>query len=761
MEHSEPIESVDLLLEHAGWLRRLARDLVHDAHTADDLVQDTWLAFLRARPGTGRPLRPWLAGVARNAAALRRRRASNRAAREADTARGEALPSTGELIERAEVQQDLARGVLALDEPYRGVILLRFYEGLTPKQIADARGVPAATVRSQLHRGLAQLRERLDARHDGDRRAWMALLSPLALRVENEAGASVVAATAAAALVVVAAVAGAFWLGGGEDRAPAVEGPTIAAASVDDAVPLGSPDANGRAPVPADEVAAAPATRAWTLVDERTGAPLADYAVRVGEVLARADAAGVVELPATARELVPVDDPAQAVRERVGHTEYTERAPDRGEVRLPAAADADRIALATGPTLTIDAGATDVTGWRAELQRADDARGPLLVAPVRAGASRAAEGGAAPWVRFSGWPGAAPEGADELVVRVRDAAGYRAGAARFGVADARVEPALRRTGVVEGRVAGLPPSAPGAVVLLALERRGTADTDATDAGDAADGEGDTRDAAPPIACAPDATGAFRLAWIEPGAYRLSVRAAGQSPWSVDVDVRADETARVDETFDAAPTAGPVAGAIESASGTYGGQLLVFLRDADGVVHGVFPTTWKAGEDGALRADFRFDPVPAGELSLDVVSLQDAAVVDVDPARFRAPQGDVRVRVRDDRAAADWRFDVVDAETGAALDAFTATARFDGGAERRFVAGPPADPDAAARTFTLQVGGMRWNCFESAAPLRALPADARFDWTITADGYAPASGTHADFDVEDEGGRAVRVALRRE
>ena len=66
--------SRDMLLEHAAWMRKLARELVRDPGAADDLTQDTWLAFLRSRPDPDRQIRPWLARVLRNAAGLSARR---------------------------------------------------------------------------------------------------------------------------------------------------------------------------------------------------------------------------------------------------------------------------------------------------------------------------------------------------------------------------------------------------------------------------------------------------------------------------------------------------------------------------------------------------------------------------------------------------------------------------------------------------------------------------------------------------------------
>jgi Sigma-70, region 4 len=73
----------------------------------------------------------------------------------------------------------LAEEVARLPEPFRATILLCFYEGRTPSEIAHDTGTPAGTVRWRLHEGLKLLRAKLDARH-GDRKSWMAMLVPIA-----------------------------------------------------------------------------------------------------------------------------------------------------------------------------------------------------------------------------------------------------------------------------------------------------------------------------------------------------------------------------------------------------------------------------------------------------------------------------------------------------------------------------------------------------------------------------------------------------
>ena len=164
------------LLAHGRWLRSLARSLVRDAPTADDLVQDTYLAALRHPPK--RALRPWLARVLKNLALQRRRADCRRERREEIGAHSESLPSSAELSERLEVQHRIVEAVLALEEPYRSAIVLRFYEGLSAAEIARRQGVTGSTVCTQVARGLEQLRRTLDEEVPGGRRVWVSSLTP-------------------------------------------------------------------------------------------------------------------------------------------------------------------------------------------------------------------------------------------------------------------------------------------------------------------------------------------------------------------------------------------------------------------------------------------------------------------------------------------------------------------------------------------------------------------------------------------------------
>ncbi|MBU0755949.1 MAG: hypothetical protein KJ645_12470, partial [Planctomycetes bacterium] len=67
-----------------------------------------------------------------------------------------------------------------LNDPYRTAITLRYYDCLKPGEIAAHLNLPVGTVHTHLKRGLDRLRQKLDDRHGGDRRAWTSALAPLA-----------------------------------------------------------------------------------------------------------------------------------------------------------------------------------------------------------------------------------------------------------------------------------------------------------------------------------------------------------------------------------------------------------------------------------------------------------------------------------------------------------------------------------------------------------------------------------------------------
>jgi RNA polymerase sigma-70 factor (ECF subfamily) len=209
---SSPVRPEELLA-HAGWLRQLALGLVRGAADPEDLVQATYLAALRSPPERDLPIRRWLAQVLRNVWKMRVRSSTRRASRETEFAAveyAEGATSPEALLARFQTQHLLGSLVAELEEPYRSTVLLRYQEGLSSAEIARTQNVPPGTVRWRLMTGLEKLREALDGKTEGDRRAWIAMLIPFGKPLKAAAlkGASVKAyATAAAAIALAGSVA--------------------------------------------------------------------------------------------------------------------------------------------------------------------------------------------------------------------------------------------------------------------------------------------------------------------------------------------------------------------------------------------------------------------------------------------------------------------------------------------------------------------------------------------------------------------------
>ncbi len=137
----DALPDVPTLLDHDAKLRRLARALIADASKADDVVQRAWVAAVRHRSDANGPrnLLAWLLGAVRRLAREQFRGDTRRERREAKVASTGASPSTLEIVEREAARRAVLNAVLGLAEPYRETLLLRFYEGLPPREMAPRR----------------------------------------------------------------------------------------------------------------------------------------------------------------------------------------------------------------------------------------------------------------------------------------------------------------------------------------------------------------------------------------------------------------------------------------------------------------------------------------------------------------------------------------------------------------------------------------------------------------------------------------------
>lgn len=135
---------------------------------ARDLVQDAFVqAFVKLESFHGKSaFYTWLYRIAFNLAMTqarqRRPAASVDRVREA-TGREPIQPGEGprERLEQLERCRQVREAIAALDDDFRGVLVLRELEGQPYDAIAEILDLPVGTVRSRLHRARAQLREQL------------------------------------------------------------------------------------------------------------------------------------------------------------------------------------------------------------------------------------------------------------------------------------------------------------------------------------------------------------------------------------------------------------------------------------------------------------------------------------------------------------------------------------------------------------------------------------------------------------------------
>ena len=160
--------------DHARLVLAYALRRVDTPADAADVVAETFLVVWRRledRPSAART-RSWIFGIARRVLANlhrgnRRRRTlarqlRTRLAQEALTAD----PADGVAAGLTE-QQALRAGFAALAPGDREVLELTAWEGLSPTEIAEVLEIPAATVRTRLHRARARLQQLLEVERNG------------------------------------------------------------------------------------------------------------------------------------------------------------------------------------------------------------------------------------------------------------------------------------------------------------------------------------------------------------------------------------------------------------------------------------------------------------------------------------------------------------------------------------------------------------------------------------------------------------------
>jgi RNA polymerase sigma-70 factor (ECF subfamily) len=137
-----------------------------DHHDAEDATERTFLAVMAALPtfrDEGATFRAWLFRIAHNTVAnahrTRARRRTEPLPEPFDRAAPNADPAG--LVARADELRTVLRAVAQLAEDRRQVVLLRFVDGLSSREIGQVLDRSPGAVRVLLHRALRDLADRL------------------------------------------------------------------------------------------------------------------------------------------------------------------------------------------------------------------------------------------------------------------------------------------------------------------------------------------------------------------------------------------------------------------------------------------------------------------------------------------------------------------------------------------------------------------------------------------------------------------------
>jgi RNA polymerase sigma-70 factor (ECF subfamily) len=153
-----------------GALRGYLGALARDRGLAEDLVQETFLQLHRVRHTyqPPRPVKPWVYAIARNVFLMHRRSASRRGRHEAVADDGLPEIAVAPDLDGLSDRDTIRAALTGLPERKRETLVLHHMLGLSFKEVGAVLGISEGAAKVRAHRALAQLREALGAKGDGE-----------------------------------------------------------------------------------------------------------------------------------------------------------------------------------------------------------------------------------------------------------------------------------------------------------------------------------------------------------------------------------------------------------------------------------------------------------------------------------------------------------------------------------------------------------------------------------------------------------------
>ena len=138
---------------------RLAYRFTANHADAQDVLQETFSYLYRKFPGfrLTASMTTFLYPVVKNLSIAARRKRT----RQVQLAEGDARPDppAPAAVDYSRQREELAEVLAVLPEAHREVLLMRFVDGMSLLEIAEALAIPEGTVKSRLHNAVATLRK--------------------------------------------------------------------------------------------------------------------------------------------------------------------------------------------------------------------------------------------------------------------------------------------------------------------------------------------------------------------------------------------------------------------------------------------------------------------------------------------------------------------------------------------------------------------------------------------------------------------------
>lgn len=154
-----------LVHRYSSRLFSLAYRFLNDRGEAEDAIQDVFIKVYRALPKSklDLPFKPWIYRITTNECLNRIKRRKDEVADTDEMMAGvpDSAPLPPDEVAEKELQELLMKAIRTLPDRYQPVVILRYTEGLSFREIGEVLGIPEGTAKTFFSRAKDQLKSYL------------------------------------------------------------------------------------------------------------------------------------------------------------------------------------------------------------------------------------------------------------------------------------------------------------------------------------------------------------------------------------------------------------------------------------------------------------------------------------------------------------------------------------------------------------------------------------------------------------------------